>query len=133
MKLGGMLALGKSLLELSDKEKKEGKSVYSPPNVSVTWTAIMEVRLSMGREQRQSCPRVGDALADVTRAMPGLCSQGTLKGLPGGFQGDPRGSQDPQGARMLCQHPWAATPGRGERVDFPPSPAFVPVAMSVPF
>lgn len=88
----------------------------------------------MGRENRQNCPRVGDALADVAGAMLGLCSQGTLMGLPRGIQGDPRGSQGPQGARMLCQHPWAARPGKGERVeDIPPSPAFVPVAMSVRF
>lgn len=54
-------------------------------------------------------------------------------GLLRGLQGDPRGSQGAPGARMLCQHPWAATPGKGERVDIPPSPAFVPVAMSVQF
>lgn len=75
----------------------------------------------MGREKRQSCPCLGDALAGVARAMLGPRSQGTLMGLPKAFQGDSRGSQGPQGARMLCQHPWAATPGKGERVDIPPS------------
>lgn len=130
MKLGGMLALGKCLLELSDKE---GKNIYSLPNVSMTWTAVMEVEAQRGQGEETELPTLGDALADVARAMLGPCSQGTLKGLPRGLQGDPRGSQGPQGARMLCQHPWAATPGKGEWVDIPPSPAFVPVAMSVQF
>lgn len=99
----------------------------------MTWNVVTEVQAQRGQGEGAELPTLGDALADVARAMLGPCSQGTLMGLLRGLQGDPRGSQGAQGARMLCQHPWAATPGKGERVDIPPSPAFVPVAMSVQF
>lgn len=55
MKLGGMLALGKCLLELVKREK-EGKSICSPADVSMTCTAQMEVQARRGQGEQAELP-----------------------------------------------------------------------------